>query len=288
MLWLALLLAALAPVAFMIHFVYVRDKYEREPVRKVLQVFFLSFLTVIPAIIAQLALMSGAAFGGLLGVAVMVWGIVALSEEGSKYFAVRLLAMRSKEFNEVYDGIIYAVAASLGFACIENLMYVFGATTESISAGFGVAAIRAVLSVPGHALWGVMMGYYLGQAKFEPDRGKRLGLIRRGLFTAVFWHGLFNFCVFGSQIVPDILAVVLMIGVVAVIISNWVIAMRMIRKAQAASTFKRPNPLLNPVEAVRPDVKYCHQCGALNKRTVRFCTACGYEFPPRTTATKQI
>jgi RsiW-degrading membrane proteinase PrsW (M82 family) len=272
------LIAAVAPVAFMLHFVYVRDRYEREPLGRVLLVFFVSFLTVIPAIIVESILLS-AQPGGLLGVAVAAWGVIALSEEFFKYLSVRWLAVHHPSFNEVYDGILYTVAASLGFAVVENILYVFSSASEGGGAGLGVAVMRAVLSVPGHALWGVMMGYYIGLAKFEPDHAKKRPLVLKGLFLAVFWHGMYDFFAFGAEEVGGALALLFALGVLAVIIANWVIGVRLIHRAQEQSIFKRPHPLINPIAAIHPGIKYCHRCGKPQPRINPRCDRCGYQFP---------
>jgi RsiW-degrading membrane proteinase PrsW (M82 family) len=275
-----LLIAAVAPVVFMMHFVYVRDRYEREPLGRILLVFFVSFLTVIPAGITEAILLSGE-MGGLIGVAIAAFCVIALSEEFFKYLAVKWLAVRHPSFNEVYDGILYAVAASLGFAVVENILYVFMSAADGTGAGITVAVLRAVLSVPGHALWGVMMGYYIGRAKFEPDRSKKRPLVLKGLLLAIFWHGLYDFFAFGVEQVSGGWTVVFGLGVLAVIVVNWIIGVRLIRSAQELSVFKRPHPLVNPVAAIRPDIKYCHQCGHRQSSRNWFCVECGYKFPTR-------
>ncbi len=272
MTWL-LLLAAIAPVLFMLHFVYVRDRYERDPLGRVLVVYFVSFLTVLPAAWFE-SVFAGIEKWGLIGIAISAWLVIALSEETVKYWALRLLAVPQKSFNEVYDGILYGVAASLGFATVENILYVFMAEGQ----GLTVALLRAVLSIPGHALWGVMMGYYVGQAKFELDPRKKRRLVLKGLSTAVFWHGLYDFFAFGSEAAGG-LSGLFALGVVAVILVNWVIGARMIKSAQAQSAFKRPNPLLNPAHAFALQSKFCHHCGTRAQRSQVFCNACGYHFP---------
>ncbi|MBN2081087.1 PrsW family intramembrane metalloprotease [bacterium] len=277
MVWI-LLTAAVAPVVFMLHFVYVRDKYEPEPLGRVMTVFFVSFLTVIPAAIVEAILLQFQP-GGLIGIAIAAFLVIALSEEFFKYLAIKWLAVRHPSFNEVYDGILYAVAASLGFAVVENIMYVFFSAAEGSGAGIAVAVARALLSVPGHALWGVMMGYYIGLAKLESDHSKKRPLVIKGVALAVFWHGLYDFFAFGAEAAEQ-LAIPMAVGVLAVIVVNWIIGVNLIKKAQELSCFKRPHPLVNPIAAVRLDLKYCHRCGFAQARGHQFCNRCGYEFPP--------
>ena len=269
-----LLFVALAPVLFMLHFIYVRDKYERDPLWRVLLVYFVSMFTVIPAIMFE-SVFAGIEKWGLIGVAVSVWCVIAFSEETVKYLAIRLLAVPMKSFNEVYDGILYGVAASLGFATIENLGYVM----LSHEQGLTVALARAVLSVPGHALWGVMMGYYVGVAKFTDDPQQKRALVRKGLLIAIFWHGLYDFFAFGVSVVGDSLSLMFGLGVIAVIAVNWLIAGRLIRLAQAQSVFKRPSPMLHPLHAFAPQYKFCHHCGTRAPRPQQFCMSCGQQYP---------
>ncbi|MCC7478449.1 PrsW family intramembrane metalloprotease [bacterium] len=269
----ALLVAALAPAAVLLHFFWVRDKYDREPFGRVMLVFFVSLLSVIPA--AILEMFFNFSQYGLIGVALTVWLGVALPEEVVKYLFLRWLAVGRRHFDEVYDGIVYGVAAALGFATTENLMYIFA------DGGNWVTAImRAVLSVPGHALWGVMIGYHVGCAAFNPDPVAKRRLVMRGLLMAIFWHGLYDFFAFGSEIVSEGTALLFVLGLFAVIIINWVIGIRYVRLAQAQSSFKRPPPMLNPISAMNMRVKYCHNCGHPEPRENLYCTTCGYEFPP--------
>lgn len=163
----------------------------------------------------------------------------------------------------------------MGFATVENIAYVLMAGDS----GFMVAVLRAFLAVPGHALWGVMMGYYVGLAKFESDPKKQRNLVWKGVLIAIFWHGLYDFFAFGTEIVNEAVLPWFGFGVLAVIAINWFIAMRMIRAAQEASVFKRPNPIANPVQAFRRNVRFCLQCGAANQMQNPACGKCGYEFP---------
>jgi RsiW-degrading membrane proteinase PrsW (M82 family) len=258
----------------MLHFIYVRDKYDREPLHRVLLVFFVSMLTVIPAAVYEhlFVLNDGA---NLWELALHVFLVVALAEEIIKYVALRYLAMPHHSFNEVYDGILYGVAASLGFATSENLMYVFG----SGEGAWSTAILRAILSVPGHALWGAIMGYFAGRAWFTSARPAKLRLVWTGLALAILLHGAYDFFAFGAAGLPDALAGLFVLGVPATVIVSWIIALLLVRRAQHESVFKRPSPMVNPVAAVLHSIKYCHQCGHKELAASAFCTRCGYRFP---------
>ena len=90
---------------------------------------------------------------------------------------------RDKNFDEYFDGIVYACFISLGFACVENIMYV-------VVNGVGTGIVRAMLSVPAHFLFGILMGYFLSLAKFTPE--KRKHYIFLGLLFAIVAHGLYD------------------------------------------------------------------------------------------------
>jgi protease PrsW len=185
-----LLALAIAPGIAICLFIYFKDKYNKEPLGLMLLSFFMGILSIIPAIIIQLALTKPVklAMGeGIFYTAVFSYLIVALSEEASKFLAVRWVPFRRKAFDDPFDGIIYAVMVSMGFATLENIMYV----TDH---GVGTGILRMFLSVPAHGTFGVLMGYHLGLAKFEPANRKRHMIL--AIFWPVFFHGTFDFFLF--------------------------------------------------------------------------------------------
>ncbi|MDH4211877.1 MAG: PrsW family glutamic-type intramembrane protease [candidate division WOR-3 bacterium] len=180
------LLVALAPVLFLIWYFNHRDKYEPEPKKKILKIFAIGALMVIPAALAELLLINlvGRITGGLLNILIISFFVIAPIEEILKFLAVRKWIYRSLEFNEVMDGIVYAVSASLGFAALENILYV-------LPLGLSTGLVRAFLAVPGHACFGALMGYYIGRAKFNPAKESRL--MTKGIIYAILSHGLYDF-----------------------------------------------------------------------------------------------
>ena len=184
--FLILLFIAVAPGLFLLWYFYHRDKYEREPKKLLFKIFFFGSLTVIPAIIFELILekVFNAFTSGIINVFLVCFIVIGPVEEILKYFVVRNWAYNRPEFNEIMDGIVYAVSASLGFATLENIMYV-------LSNGLGVGVLRAFLAVPGHAMYGAIMGYFLGRAKLNCARENRLLTV--GVLLAVLFHGLYDF-----------------------------------------------------------------------------------------------
>jgi RsiW-degrading membrane proteinase PrsW (M82 family) len=126
--------------------------------------------------------------------AIHAFGVVAFLEELSKFIFVRGILYRNKNFNEPLDGIIYAVMVSMGFATAENIIYVW-------DGGVDAAFVRMFSAIPAHALFAVLMGYWLGKAKFIHAMEFRYSLI--GLLTATLFHGLYYYFLFIS-FVPGI------------------------------------------------------------------------------------
>lgn len=184
--FLLLFIMAVAPGLFLLWYFYHRDRYEREPKKLIFKIFVFGGLTIIPAIILEVALEAAVnrLTGGVLNIFIVCFLVVAPVEEIVKFFVVRNWAYNRPEFNEIMDGIVYSVAASLGFATLENILYV-------LQHGLGVGIARALLAVPGHAFYGAVMGYFLGRAKLSGQREKRL--LAWGLTLAILFHGLYDF-----------------------------------------------------------------------------------------------
>lgn len=188
------LLLAVLPSVVLIAYTYRKDTIEKEPFSLLCTLFVGGALTVISAIILGAAL--EAVGEELIERDTMTWFIAdnfimtALVEEGGKYFVLKRKTWRSPEFNYIFDGIVYAVIVSLGFATIENILYL-------LDGDLSTAILRAVLSVPGHAVDGVFMGSFYGLAKrFEcaGQRGKCRANLRHALWVPVLIHGFYDFC----------------------------------------------------------------------------------------------
>ena len=194
-----LLILAIAPVFLIILYIYYKDKYDKEPKRLLFYSFLLgAFVSIIITTILYLVTdftipipIQGNT--SVLQLFIKAFFIVALIEEFSKYIIVRYYAQPKKEFNERFDGIIYAVMVSMGFAATENIMYV-------IEGGYQTALLRAFTAVPAHATFGILMGYFMGKAKFSENRIK---LNMLGLLLAVVMHGAYDFFLF-LEFIPGI------------------------------------------------------------------------------------
>ena len=189
---LSLLALAVAPGIAITFYIYWKDKYDREPLRNLIISFLLGIACTGPAILIQNWL--GPHLSDYFPAprsysyyAVSAFVVVAFSEEASKFLMLRFYAYRHKAFNEPFDGIIYSVMVSMGFATLENINYVLGY-------GYVTGIVRMFLSVPAHACFGVLMGYHAGLAKFDPVHSVQH--LVKGLLLATFFHGAFDFFLF--------------------------------------------------------------------------------------------
>lgn len=221
-----LIIYALAPVFMIIFYIYLKDKYEKEPKR----LLFISFLLgAVVSILITTLLYSvfniAVPLTDKLSVMqqfVQAFFVVGFSEELSKYLIVLLFAQKRKEFNEPFDGIVYAVMVSMGFAATENIMYV-------LNGGAATALARAFTAVPAHATFGILMGYFMGKAKFS---NKRVQLNLTGLLLAIVFHGSYDFFLF-IKFIPGI-----WVGAIASLIIGIVLSRKAIKRHQNNSQFK--------------------------------------------------
>ena len=222
-----LLFISIAPVFIIAFYVYNRDKYEKEPFSTLLKALFTGVLIAIPVVIIEKFL---AAFSegmvGLQHAGYTAFIVAGLTEEGMKYLAFFVFFWRNRNFNEKFDGIVYAVFIALGFAAIENLFYVF-------TGGYGVGILRALTAVPAHALFGTMMGYHFGLARFSSGT-KSFHLLFAFLLPFVS-HGLYDFLLFGNTRF-------LLTAFIPVFIYFWISGFQKMSKLSNASAFRTDRP----------------------------------------------
>jgi RsiW-degrading membrane proteinase PrsW (M82 family) len=185
-----LLALAIAPGIAICLFIYSRDVYGREPLPALAISFLLGAISTIPAWFAEMYSGHVNPSEPVINYAAFAYCVVGFSEEGCKFLVLRWYAYRKQSFDEPFDGIVYAVMISMGFATVENIEYVW-----FYGADVGIA--RFFLAVPAHAAFAVLMGYYVGMAKFVPQGS--VWLLLKGLLIAVFFHGSFDFFLFLQQ-----------------------------------------------------------------------------------------
>jgi len=231
---LILLAVALAPGAAIGLYIYLKDKHEREPVGLLMVSFFFGILSVFVTMLLSRMI------GSFITIdeqsvgqqAVHAFIIVALVEEFSKFIFVRGILYNNTNFNEPFDGIVYSVMVSMGFATFENIIYV-------MEGGIGTALLRMFSAVPAHASFAILMGFYLGKAKFEH---KRSYYALHALGVATLFHGAYDYFLFIS-FVPG-----LVVGALAsLLIAAW-LSRKAISIHQFASPFINQSPPLDKLE----------------------------------------
>lgn len=221
------LLIAVLPCVFLLRYIYRADKLEKENMSLLIRVFLLGIVAIIPTIILELqlgAILAPTSFTNpIIGNFVQAFIVVALVEEACKYFFVKKVTWNHREFNCDFDGVVYAVFGSLGFAMLENIMYVF-------KYGFIAGIMRAILSVPGHMMFSVFFGIQYGKARraaLGRGSGNPKMLMLKGLLGAVLTHGLYDFFAFMGWNISFYLFVILL----------YIIAFSSLKKVSASDKY---------------------------------------------------
>ncbi|MDB4682536.1 PrsW family glutamic-type intramembrane protease [Crocinitomicaceae bacterium] len=224
---LSLLALAIAPGIAISMYIYFKDKHEKEPLKLLVISFLLGAVSVIPTTILTLIgqyffdfnPMSSSFYFSLFSCVVGI----GLIEEYSKFIFVRYYTYRKEDFNEPFDGIVYCVMVSMGFATVENILYVY-------EGGQAVAWARMFTAVPMHAIFAIIMGYYMGIQKFYNKKGYAF----IGLLYASVLHGVYDFVIMN----PEISAEIQWLGFLACIIFGIRVARKSIKLHQDNSPFK--------------------------------------------------
>lgn len=216
---------AITPGIAIAIFIYIKDKHEPEPIRLLIISFLLGALSLGVDLAMALPL------GSLLNIddqdfkdqAIHAFALVAFLEELSKFIFIRGILYRNKNFNEPLDGIVYAVMVGMGFATAENLLYV-------IHGGGEVAIVRMFSAIPAHAMFAILMGYFLGIAKFTHKHQMIYSIA--ALLTATLFHGIYDYFLFIS-FVPG-----MWIGSLVLLLIAFILSGRAVNIHTHASPFK--------------------------------------------------
>jgi RsiW-degrading membrane proteinase PrsW (M82 family) len=210
-LWLAL--SGTLPALFLMWYVEKHDAKRPEPRSLLRRTALFGGLSTIPCIMIQLALDGGGKPHTVEGALFTSYVVAGLTEESAKAACLYLAVWRHPAFDERFDGIVYGTRAGLGFALVENVGYLLGA--QSMSGFLGIFIMRAVLAVPGHAIWGGFMGHYAAKKRFDGSGPGLLG----GLAIAVFLHGTYDAALFlqGTGISPLVALPLLFVPLIIII-----------------------------------------------------------------------
>ena len=220
-----LIAAAVLPAAFLLYKVYKMDTIEKEPWSILRKLLLWGALSGIPAALVE-SLLTGLV-GNLLEEGTLLYNFIfgfivaALVEESFKFFFLYKFTFKSPHFNYRFDGVVYAVFVSMGFAILENVLYVF-------QGGLGVAVSRALLALPLHAACGVYMGIAYGQQKvtsfYAPASFGSVALVC--LPVPILIHGFYDSCAFSAENYPIFLVVF-----VAFVILVFILTLKRLKKA---------------------------------------------------------
>jgi len=210
------LIASITPVIIFLFLIYNKDSI-KEPFGLLMKCFFGGFVSIVITLVIDYFLAPiGRGFNSALGRSFFdAFFQAGFPEEFSKLIILYWLVWKRKEFDQHFDGIIYAVFVSMGFALVENIMYV-------AEGGMNVALMRAVLAVPGHGFFAVAMGYYFSLAKFHNGPKKGVFILKCLLVPAIM-HGAYDFALMYLSKSGDnpILAILLMIAFTIIVIKIW-------------------------------------------------------------------
>lgn len=276
-----LLVAAVLPIFLLCFFVYKKDPHN-EPGKLLAKIFALGFFSAIPIFFIELFLdtiFPTEGVSSFILIFINVFVSVALVEEGFKWLVTMFFGYKNKEFDEIYDVIVYAVFASLGFACIENILYV-------CTKGLGNAILRALLSVPGHMCFGVIMGYFLAKAKVG-KMNKNSGIYTRNMLLSIFLptlaHTLYDAFIFYAQYNILSILIFFMFDVAMVVIC--ILTVNKMSKIQQNVDNNLNTGVLKTTDTGQlvftsisssEEIHYCPVCGN-NVDGYNYCARCGFK-----------
>lgn len=196
-----ILTAALLPAVILLIIILIRDKEHPEPAPLLAKGVFYGVLSVFGSFLISFPLISSglipSSYDNGIGAVLYAFGAAALPEEASKLFFLWLLLRKNPYFDEYFDGIVYAVCIGLGFAGLENIMYVF----QSGDAWAMTAIMRALLAVPAHFFFAVIMGYYFSLVHFGRHSRRNKVLV---LLAPVLAHGIYDGILMSLEVTPQV------------------------------------------------------------------------------------
>lgn len=249
-----LILLAILPAIIVAIIIYKADKVEKEPKKELLKAFLLGIVAVILTLILSYVF-------GITGIdinfdnylAVFLYSFLGISliEEFSKWIISYLFLKKNQNYNYLFDGIVYAVFVSLGFATVENILY-------TLSGGITTGIIRAITTVPAHAFFGIFSGYYLSLSKQELlvlNKKKHLVYLLYSLFIPFLLHGFYDFCLLMQNII-------LLFVYIVFVVTLYSISIYHVKKMIAMD---RP--------FIEKKINFCQNCGC--PVTGKYCGNCG-------------
>ena len=234
--------------------IYKADKKEKEPKRELIKAFLLGILSVVLTLIISYVLnitsyeLNSESF---IEVAIYSFLGISLVEEFSKWICSFFFLKRNKNYDYLFDGIVYATFVSLGFATIENILYTF-------SGGIFTGIIRAITTVPAHAFFGISSGYFLSlskQQKIIGNNSEKNRYLFLSLFIPVLLHGFYDFCLLTQNYIFFIIYLI------------FVVCLYSFSIYHVKKMMKMESPF------IKNKVLFCKYCG--NRVGSNYCSNCG-------------
>lgn len=258
-LFILFILSAL-PVVLLATFIYMKDK-NKEPSKLLLKLFLGGFLSVIITLVLSLMLEIFVPIFrldieklNLIELVFYAFINVALVEEFAKWIITYNFSYNDNNLDEVYDMIVYSVFVALGFAFVENVLYVF-------EGGIGTGILRALLAVPGHACDGAIMGYYLGLAKLS-EINKNNKLKKKNMLFSILiptiMHGIYDYCLFTENFLFSIIFYIFVIIV-------YIITFKRIKRLSSIKRKMKYKDNFCPICGTKVNSNYCPVCGRKNE-----------------------
>ncbi len=253
-----LLLIAILPVILLGLYIYKKDR-NKEPnsllvklfVSGILSCFLVLAISEITAIFFPFVKNIESSMN-FIEFSFYIFIFIALTEEFCKWLMTYGIGYQNKEFDEIYDIVVYAVFVALGFAAFENILYVFGIGSVAIG------VFRGLLAIPGHVCDGIAMGYYLSLAKYHEKAGNQKEAKKnkiKSIWIPTLYHGIYDYCCLTGTSLILILFLVFIIFLYT-------------------TSIKKVKILAQENISITNKNKYCPNCG---KRVEgNFCTYCGY------------
>ncbi len=219
-----LLIASIAPAVIIMYLIFRHDTV-KEPLTMLAKAFFGGVLSIAITLIITYPILGIELNSGAMKSFFDAFFKAGIPEEFSKWLIFYWLIRKAKDFDQYYDGILYAIFISMGFALVENILYVF-------ENGMGTAIVRSIISVPGHMLFAIPMGYFLSISRFESGTSARFHVFL-SLAIPILLHGTFDFILMYSGAkgaVNSGLAVLLLLAFVIFDIFMWRYGLRKIKE----------------------------------------------------------
>lgn len=270
---------AIVPSIVLLIYIYKKDTKEKEPMKFLLGCFLLGALTAIPSIVVEelesLVLDAIATPGSFFYAVIEGFVVAALTEEFFKYLFLKGKSWKSKYFDCMFDGIVYAVFVGLGFATFENIFYV-------MDGGISTALLRMFTSIPGHTVFAVYMGYFYSKAKLADVKGDKAECRKnkkRALWIPVLLHGLYDTLImFEEEQVGEGLLVTAVLIWIVYVIGLFIFTFIFVNKSSKNDDYiiVLPDGQTSIVNALNVGNWNC-RCGCVNRGN--FCIRCGNARP---------